>query len=81
MEMFTPFSKFSVRQTPNLQHLFSLFVLTFHFFYLYINPVTADGQIVARRENPAVSTELLTEILSRINEGATETDIICYLRQ
>ena len=66
------------------------FVSVFHFFFIYLlfllsfcllNPVTADGQIVAQRQNPAVSTELLTEILSWKNEGATETDIVCHLQQ
>ena len=47
----------------------------------FFNPVTSDGKIAAKRQNPAVSTEVLTEILCWKTEGATETDIICRLRQ
>ena len=50
--------------------------------YILLDVVTSDGHIVAQKQNSAVSSELLSEILiwSWKMEGATDTDIICRLR-
>ena len=42
--------------------------------------VTLDGHIVAKKESPAVSMELLAEILDWKLEGATDKDVLCRLR-
>ena len=49
--------------------------------YILLDVVTSDGHIVAQKQNSAVSSELLSEIWSWKMEGATDTDIICRLRQ
>lgn len=50
-------------------------------FSFLINTVTPDGQIVAKKENPAVSRELLLEINDWKLEGANDADVLCRLRQ
>ena len=49
--------------------------------YILLDVVTSDGHIEAQQQNPAVTKELLLEIWSWKMERATDTDIICRLRQ
>ena len=49
--------------------------------YMLLDVVTSDGHIVAQQQNPAVTKELLSEIWSWKMEHATDTEIICRLRQ
>lgn len=46
-----------------------------------ISPVGTDGSINAQRKNAAVSEELLKEISSWRDEGATNEDVLTRLRQ
>ena len=48
---------------------------------MLLHVVTSDGHIVAQQQNPAVTKELLSEIWSWKMERATDTEIICRLRQ
>lgn len=50
-------------------------------FPLSYTTVTLDGHIVAKRDNPAVSSKLLAEIHHWKLEGASNSDVLCRLRQ
>lgn len=47
---------------------------------LVFSPVGKDGSISAKRPNTAVSEELLKEISSWRDEGATDKDVLTRLR-
>ncbi len=68
---------------PCIQFIHSLPLASYNVISLslYQYTVTLDGHIVALKENPAVSKELLAEIHGWKLEGATDNDVLCRLRQ
>ena len=51
------------------------------YILLDVDVVISDGHNVAQQQNPAITKEFLSEIWSWKMEGATDTEIICRLRQ
>lgn len=52
----------------------------YYLIFIRFHTVCSDGSVIAVLQNPAVSEDLLKEILHWTKQGATATDIITQLR-